>query len=124
MPAPNRERTEVKRWEALADGVCDAAALAVLEKKRPKVEQSADWIKRQEQKIMAGLEYMSTQLGENAFCSGMHFSLADIAVGCTLGYLSFRFQGIDWEAKYPNLKRLHEKLMLRNAFAETIPRDS
>lgn len=27
MPAPNRERTEVKRWEALGDGVCDAAAL-------------------------------------------------------------------------------------------------
>ena len=25
MPSPNRERTEVKRWEALADGIGDAA---------------------------------------------------------------------------------------------------
>jgi glutathione S-transferase len=36
FPAPNRERIEVKRWEALADGICDAAATAFLEAKRPK----------------------------------------------------------------------------------------
>ena len=31
FPAPNRERIEVKRWEALADGICDAAATASTE---------------------------------------------------------------------------------------------
>lgn len=41
MPAPNRERTEVKRWEALADGVCDAAVLIFLERKRPAKAQDA-----------------------------------------------------------------------------------
>ncbi|MDR1662354.1 MAG: glutathione S-transferase N-terminal domain-containing protein, partial [Azoarcus sp.] len=63
MPAPNRERTEVKRWEALADGVCDAAALVFLERKRPETQQSADWIARQKDKILRGLEYMDLDLG-------------------------------------------------------------
>ena len=123
MPAPNRERTEVKRWEALADGICDAAALAFLEKKRTAAKQDKNWISRQEEKIFGGLEYMSKLLGENAWCMGTHFSMADIAVGCALGYLAFRFPDIDWRSKHLNLVRLHDKLMLRPAFAETVPRE-
>ena len=67
MPAQNRERTEVKRWEALADGLCDAAALIFLEKKRPAKEQGADWITRQEDKINRSIDYMSEHLGENGW---------------------------------------------------------
>lgn len=122
MPAPNRERTEVKRWEALADGICDAAALIFLEKKRPAERQDADWIARQESKLIRGLEYMADQLGEHAWCMGNHFSLADIATGCALGYLAFRFPEIDWSIKHPNLARLYDKLMQRQAFADTIPK--
>ena len=122
MPATNRERTEVKRWEALADGICDAAALIFLEKKRPPEQQSAEWISRQNAKIIAGLEYMSEQLGDQSWCMGTHFSMADIAAGCALGYLAFRFPEIDWNVKHPNLARLHEKLKLRAAFADTQPK--
>ena len=121
MPAPNRERTELKRWVAIADGVCDAAALVFLEKKRPPVQQSGEWIARQEEKIVRGLEYMSEQLGENPWCMGTYFSLADVAGGCALDYLTLRFPQIDWRGKHPNLDRLHAKLMQRPAFAETIP---
>ena len=122
MPAPNRERTEVKRWEALADGICDAAALTFLERKRPTERQDVDWITRQESKLIRGLEYMAEQLGEHAWCMGPHFSLADIASGCALGYLAFRFPEIDWSVKHPNLARLYDKLMQRQAFADTIPK--
>lgn len=121
MPAPNRERTEVKRWEALADGICDAAALLFLEQKRPAKQQSPEWIARQESKMIRSLDYMATELGENGNCVGTHFSLADIAVGCALGYLAFRFADIDWADKHPNLARLYAKLMLRPAFADTVP---
>lgn len=122
MPAPNRDRTEVKRWEALADGICDAAALTFLERKRPTERQDVDWIARQESKLIRGLEYMAEQLGEHAWCMGTHFSLADIASGCALGYLAFRFPEIDWSVKHPNLARLYDKLMQRQAFADTIPK--
>lgn len=121
MPAPNRERSEVKRWEALADGTCDAAALIFLERKRPAAQQSPEWIARQEEKILRSLEFMSGELGENTWCMGTHFSLADVATGCALGYLRFRFPEIDWPVKHPNLARLYDKLMRRPAFVETIP---
>ncbi|WP_300453351.1 glutathione S-transferase [Accumulibacter sp.] len=121
MPGPNRERSEIKRWEALADGVCDAAALVFLEKKRPPIQQSSDWIARQEDKIIRSLEFMSDELGENGWCMGTHFSLADVTVGCALGYLRFRFPEIDWQNKHSNLARLYDKLMRRSAFVETVP---
>ena len=65
---------------------------------------------------------MAEQLGEHAWCMGTHFSLADIASGCALGYLAFRFPEIDWSVKHPNLARLYDKLMQRQAFADTIPK--
>lgn len=122
MPAPNRERTEVKRWEALADGVCEAAGQAFLERKRPAAQQSPEWIARQEDKIIRSLEYMSEQLGESPWCMGTHFTLADICTGCALGYIAFRFPEIDWSSKHPNLARLYDKLMQRTVFAETAPK--
>ena len=121
MPESNRERAEVKRWGAVADGICDAAALIFLERKRPQAQQSADWIARQEDKINRGIHYMSEQLGEGNWCMGTHFSMSDVGAGCALGYLAFRFPEIDWRSKHPNLSRLYDKLMLRSSFAETIP---
>ena len=35
IPEPARQRIAVKKWEALADGVCDAAAAIVVERRRP-----------------------------------------------------------------------------------------
>ncbi len=123
FPAPNRERTEVKRWEALADGICDAAANAFLEGKRPAEQKSADWIQRQRDKVTRGLEFMAGELGEKSFCMGTHFSMADIAVGTALGYLNFRFADIEWQESYPNLGKLYAKLMLRQSFIDTVPKD-
>ena len=123
IPAPSRERTEVKRWEAVADGICDAAAAVFLEAKRPPAQQSADWIARQRDKITRGLEFMAEELGEKPFCMGTHLSLADIAVGAALGYLCFRFADIDWQAAHPNLGKLYAKLMQRPSLADTAPHD-
>ena len=64
---------------------------------------------------------MSQGLGEKPFCAGIYLSLADIAVGCALGYLDFRFPDIDWRGSYPNLNKLHEKLMQRASFIDTRP---
>ncbi|MBK7900685.1 MAG: glutathione S-transferase [Azonexus sp.] len=123
FPSPNRERIEVKRWEALADGVCEAAATAFVEAKRPKKEQSPSWIERQRSKIVRGLEFMSEELGEKTYCTGTHISLADLAVGVSLGYLAFRFPDIDWKSAHPNLAKLYDKLMHRASFADTVPRE-
>ena len=121
IPASGRERISVKRWEALADGVLDAAVAAFLETRRPDGERSHSWIERQRGKISQALKAMSDELGEQAWCHGTGLSLADIAVGCALGYLSFRLGEMRWAEQYPNLAGLYQKLMQRPAFADTVP---
>jgi glutathione S-transferase len=124
IPAVGRERAEVKTWEALADGVLDALILARLEGNwagRTKQQRSQAWIDRQLAKTHASLKAMSQGLGDKPFCAGIYLSLADIAVGCALGYLDFRFPDIDWRAQYPNLAKLYEKLSQRPSFVDTKP---
>jgi len=122
IPAAGRDRMMVRRWEALADGTCDAAVTAFLESKRGDATRDGDWINRQRAKIARALQAMSSDLGEHAWCRGNGISLADIGVGMALGYLDFRFGDIDWRGPYPNLARLYDKLSLRAAFADTVPR--
>ena len=105
IPGSGDARWQVKRWEALADGICDAAATIFLERKRPQSQQSEDWIARQQKKIDLGLSGAANELGDKAWCVGEAISLADIALGCALGYLAFRFPQIAWRQSYPNLNR-------------------
>jgi glutathione S-transferase len=124
IPVQGRERAEVKTWEALADGVLDAAILARLEATwagRSEGQRSQAWIDRQLGKIDTSLKAMSTGLGDKPFCSGVHFSLSDVAVGCALAYLDLRFAQIDWRERHMNLARLQEKLTQRSSFIETHP---
>ena len=121
IPEPARQRIVVKKWEALADGVCDAAATIVIERRRPGNLQSAEWIDRQRRKIREGAAELSRELGERAWCYGESYSLADIATGCALGYLDLRHAELEWRKIYPNLERLAEKLGKRASFADTIP---
>jgi glutathione S-transferase len=124
IPAVGRERAEIKTWEALADGVLDASILARMEAVWPgrsEAQRSAAWIERQMRKCNDALKAMSLGLGDKAYCAGIYLSLADIAVGCALGYLDFRFPELAWRSEYPNLVRLHDKLMQRPSFADTVP---
>ena len=124
IPATGRERVEVRTWEALADGVLDACVLARLEANwsgRQPMERSQAWIERQMSRVDAALAAMSQGLAEKPWCAGNHFTLGDVAVGCALGYLDFRFAPIDWRARHANLARLAEKLAVRPSFVDTLP---
>lgn len=124
IPLGGRERVEVRTWEALADGLMDAAILARLEATWPgrtEAQRSQAWVDRQHAKVHASVKAMGQGLGDRAWCTGNHHSLADIATGCALGYLDFRFPDIDWRGDHPNLARLAEKLAQRPSFADTAP---
>lgn len=121
FPASSRERIEVKRWEALADGLLDAAVGIRLELQRPEAMRSESVMARERRAIEAALATMAKELGDRHWCMGTPFTFADIAVGCALGYLDFRFPEIDWRERHPNLAKLHERLMQRPSFADTVP---
>jgi glutathione S-transferase len=124
IPGSGRERAEVKTWEALADGLLDAAILARLEASWPgrkKGERSQAWIDRQMKKIDDSLVALDQALAERSHCVGIQVSLADIAVGVAVSYLDFRFPAIDWRGQHPNLGGLYERLSQRPSFKDTLP---
>lgn len=122
IPQDHRQAISVKRREALADGITDAAVLILLERRRPARQQSKEWISRQTAKITQGLTTLSEELGERKWLLGETFTLADIATGCMLGFLDFRLPDIDWRTPHPNLVDFLSRLEKEApAFAETTP---
>jgi len=121
IPDPARQRIVVKKWEALADGICDATVAIVLERRRPVTSQSADWIERQQRKITDGVLELARELEEKPWCNGEGYTLADIATGCALGYLDLRYRELNWREAYPNLMRHSDKLAKRPSFVDTVP---
>ena len=122
IPPSGRSRVEVRCWEALADGLLDAALLIRMEHtQRPENLRSTSWVARQTGKIDAALAAMSSGLADKPYCAEGKYTLADIAVGCALGYLDFRFAEIDWRARHANLARHAEKLFARQTFIDTAP---
>ncbi len=121
IPEEKRPRILVRRWEALADGCTDAAIALVNEKKKPAVQQSAEWITRQQGKVDRSLQAMADDLAAKSWCAGDFFSLADISVGCCLGWLELRLPDLSWRRSHQNLARLADKLAQRQSFRDTAP---
>ena len=124
IPGVGRERAEIRTWEALADGVLDAAVLVRLEtvfQGRSDAQRSPEWVERQLGKVWAGLAYLSQGLGNKTYFAGIHISLADVSVGCMLGWLTFRFPDLDWASKFENLLQLQQRLEACPSFIATRP---
>ncbi len=121
IPESVRQRIQVRRGEALADGISEAAATIYLEGKRPEAQRSLDWIVLQQRAIDLGLKALADDFGEKKWYMGETYSLADIAIGSALGYLDLRFPEIDWRATYPNLAKFEERMEKRPAYMETMP---
>lgn len=125
IPQDLGAKVKVRRWEALADGVCDAAVATMLEQRKPADLQDAAFITKQLGKVTLGLQVLNEDLGKNKWCVNDTFSLADIALGCTLGYVKLRFSAVyDLAADYPNLEKLHLSLLKRASFQATVPQAS
>ncbi|HEY7239802.1 MAG TPA: glutathione S-transferase N-terminal domain-containing protein [Burkholderiales bacterium] len=113
IPADFRDRMQVRRSEALADGVVDAGMLV----------RGGYQLDKQVARMRRGMARLAAELEGRAWCHGERYSLADVALGCCVGWLGFRKPGnIDWPSEYPVLARHYQKLLERPAFADTTPR--
>jgi len=122
IPPNGRSRVEVRTWESLGDGLLDAALLVRAEQtQRAEGQRSPAVISRQMGKIESALDAMSSGLGDKPWCADGRYSLADIAVGCALGYLDFRFSQLGWRAQFSNLATHADKLFARQSFIDTRP---
>ena len=122
IPLKYEDRIEVRRWEALGDGIADATVAISHNLRKPAAEREpAAWYERQHQKITRGLATMEKDLGGREFCHGQSYTLADIAAGYALGYLGQVMPETDWRCDNPNLEKLAMRLALRESFISTLP---
>lgn len=121
IPEAFADRIEVKRWEALGDGIADATVAISHDERLPEAKrQSAEWYLKQQTKIDAGLATMERDLGSRQFCHGSSFTLADIACGVALGYLDHALPRIEWRESCPALRALAERLAQRASFRNSL----
>ena len=119
-PRAWRSRT----WEALADGLMDAAVAARLEQTWPgrtAEQRSQAWVDRQLGKVHTALNAMSSGLGEKPWCATLHMTLADISVACALAYLDLRFPTWTGAATTRTWASCWKKVAQRPSFIDTAP---
>ena len=115
IPDAFEDRIEIRRWEALGNGIMDAAVGINHAERLPAADQDAHKAKQQK-KIDAGLVAMAKDLGDREFCHGNGFTLADIACGCALVCLDIRRADMNWRQTHPALARHAERMASRGSF--------
>ena len=114
-------RLAVKRFEVIADGACDALVLMFFENTREASLRSAPWLARQQRKLDGALREIALVIGSRHHAHGERFSIADIATGTLLRYLSVRWPDNPWRTQYPQLAAYSDRLEERASFAATRP---
>ncbi len=121
LPVDDDGILAAKRFDVLANGICDAVVLLYFERLRPEAHRSQPWMDRQLRKIHGGVAELARSIGDRSFAVGCQFGLGDIAAGSTLGYLEVRLTEFDWRGQYPALGRYLDGLMLRPSLRDTVP---
>ena len=121
LPENKDEKIIHRLIEVVADGVCDAVVMTFLEGQRPEGSRSHYWLSRQAEKIRAGVHELERKLLPSGSFTALDIGLAEIATGCTLGYLDLRYPSYDWRGDSPNLLKLHDRLTRRASFQQTVP---
>jgi glutathione S-transferase len=117
FPAEGPARWAALRRQATADGLLDAALLIRYEHNlRPEPQRWADWTDGQFRKLRQALAALA---GETL---GTTLTIGEIAAGCALGYLDFRFPSEDWRRAHPTLAAWYAEIAQRPSFVATAPK--
>ena len=116
IPSSGTARWNALCWQAMADGLQDAALLIRYEAmQRPAEQQHAPWIARQKGKVLAALDRMEGNVGEIE----RSLTIGSIAVACAVGYLDLRFASWNWRASRPRLAAWHNTFSERRSYTQT-----
>jgi glutathione S-transferase len=112
IPLAGWQQWTTLRWEALADGMTDAAYHIVMERRRPASEQSSTWLAHWATEIQRSLQEMENKAAELAG----DITLAHLAAGAAVGYLDLRMPDVLYEAACPQVAAYPRLLVWYEAF--------
>ena len=121
VPASGPERWEVLRWHALGNGLLDMLVLWRNERDREPQRQLKELLDAFAVKHAATLARLDEEAGA---LEAVPFRLGHIALVCALGYLDFRFAGLDWRAEHRHLGAWFDRQSQRPSVRMTVPVDA
>ena len=127
FPAAGKPRWLALRQQALGDGILDAGILARYESLRPREFQWQEWIDSQMRKVRGALSALEMECESGEFGAPAEEAAApigQIAIGCALGWLDFRYPSEAWRERHRRLAAWYETFAQRRAMQETAPRDA
>jgi glutathione S-transferase len=112
---PTSGRWKALGLQALGDGIMDAAVACRYESTQPEERRNPDHIARYMATVKGGLDALErTTLGEPA-------TIAEVTVGCALGYLDFRYADLKWRDSHPHLAEWFAKFAQNPSMLATAP---
>lgn len=119
LPSSGEPRFLALLWQALADGMMDAAVSRTTEMRRSPERRSPVALAHQEGKVARAMDWAEARV-QAEFLVGGQLSVADVALVAALEYVDFRHPH-DWRSGHPKLALYCAKLAERPSFARTRP---
>ncbi len=122
IPASGPRRWEVLTVHTLGHGICEAGVLCRYENVlRPETHRWPDWVAGQMRKIDGSLDWLESNVAALGNPGTANVDLGQVAVGCGLGYLDFRFPEKDWRGAHPRLAGWFGEFGARASMQRTVP---
>lgn len=116
FPPPGDARWQALRWQALGDGLLDMLILWRNERERAQpLPALVDAFEHKTRATLALLDDEADALQAAAL------GIGQVAVGCALGYLDYRFEAFGWRALAPRLAAWQAVIAARDSFVQTGP---
>jgi len=107
-------------WQALGNGILDAAVARLLESRRPEDKRMPEKLAREEARIHRAVDLAEARFRGGQFLVGNRFTLADVVMGVAMQYIDFRYPH-EWRRKSSKLADWHKGVVERKSFVETLP---
>jgi glutathione S-transferase len=117
FPGHGPARWRALKFQAMGDGILDAAVACRGELARPKEAARDAAIARYKAAMSRTVDALETDPPHKLV------DIGSIAVACALGYLDFRFGSEPWREEHPKLAAWYEAFAQNPAIAETAPKE-
>lgn len=108
---------QVRKWQALSQGMLDVAVAMRIEKTKPEAQQSPFWLERQRAALKRSLATVQADLP----AMPSELSLLPLHLTCMLAYLDFRHGELNWQQDFDQLAAWYQRMKQRPSLVATEP---
>jgi len=122
FPSAMEDRIRALRWQAVADGLCDAAVLVRYEGfVRPESKQWSEWIEGQLDKCRQAIDHLELECQKTSNKFSGVIDIGTLSIAVALAYFEFRNSDEQWMQRAPVLASWYQQFSKRPSLTATQP---